>query len=221
VDETSQQAAARCVAIVGPDSLQNKLLAKLIVEHTGYTCVIRSPHVRNGLPGAPGRLVLLDAEQCDALVPGVVASGMAASIALINAEPGRDCERFLGFPGVKGVFYSNVSEEHFIKGIHALFGGEYWFPRSLLCAYLERTRAAAVPPVAESSTLLTPKELETLRLIATGDSTEHIAQALNVSPHTVKTHIYNLFRKINVSNRLQAVHWAARNRIIADLPASR
>jgi LuxR family transcriptional regulator of csgAB operon len=31
--------------------------------------------------------------------------------------------------------------------------------------------------------------------------------------HTVKTHIYNLLRKIRVSNRVQAVHWAGQNKI--------
>ena len=46
-----------------------------------------------------------------------------------------------------------------------------------------------------------------LRLLAAGNTTEHIAASLKVSPHTVKTHIYNLFRKIHVSNRVQAVHW--------------
>ena len=56
---------------------------------------------------------------------------------------------------------------------------------------------------------LTPKELETLRLLAKGDSTKHIARQLNVSPHTVKVHTSNVFRKIQVSNRVQAAQWAS------------
>ena len=47
-----------------------------------------------------------------------------------------------------------------------------------------------------AATRLTPKEVETLRLLAKGDTNKPIARQLNVSPHTVKVHTSNLFRKI-------------------------
>ena len=214
--ETFQAAAQRCVAIVGPGSLQNKLLAKLIAERTGYPCVIRSSDARNGHAGAAGRLALVDAADCDEVLPALLASGFASGVALISADLSTAPERFMSYPGVKGVFYADVSEDQLIKGIQAIFEGEYWFPRKLLCAYLERTRAASSLPAHDAASLLTRKELETLRLLATGDSTQRIASSLKVSPHTVKTHIYNLFRKLQVSNRVQAVHWAARNMVLFD-----
>ncbi|HKC30483.1 MAG TPA: response regulator transcription factor, partial [Burkholderiales bacterium] len=121
-------------------------------------------------------------------------------------------ELVVACPGVKGVFFTESSEDTLVKGIEAIFRGEYWLPRRVLCAHLERTRTVQ-KPASPAATLLTRKEMETLRLLSTGSSTEHIAQELKVSPHTVKTHIYNLFRKIRVSNRVQAVHWAAQNKI--------
>src|SRR5258708_2180035 len=144
-DQASHVALGRSVIIVGAGSLQNKLLANLIEQRTGYACSTRP------------------ADQ--------------------------------------------------VKGIEAIFRGEYWLPRRLLGAHLERTRTVQLP-ASPAATLLTRKELETLRLLATGSSTEHIANELRVSPHTVKTHIYNLFRKIRVSNRVQAVHWASQNMVI-------
>jgi DNA-binding CsgD family transcriptional regulator len=48
-------------------------------------------------------------------------------------------------------------------------------------------------------------------MIITGLKNEEIANRLYISAHTVKTHIYNIFKKINVPNRLQAALWAAKN----------
>ncbi|MFW6139166.1 MAG: response regulator transcription factor, partial [Spirochaetota bacterium] len=56
---------------------------------------------------------------------------------------------------------------------------------------------------------LTSREIEILTLIAIGKRNEEIAEKLFISPHTVKTHLYNIFKKINVSDRLQAAFWAA------------
>ncbi|NUR59289.1 MAG: response regulator transcription factor [Catenulispora sp.] len=67
--------------------------------------------------------------------------------------------------------------------------------------------AVDVPAAAE----LTPREAEVLRLIARGRSNAEIAEELFVSAATVKTHINNLFAKIGVRDRSQAVRYALRH----------
>jgi len=57
---------------------------------------------------------------------------------------------------------------------------------------------------------LTLREKEVLTFVASGYSNKTIADDLCISPHTVKTHIYDIYRKINANNRLQAVLWAAK-----------
>ena len=210
-DQGSHVALGRSVIIVGTDSLQNKLLASLIEQRTGYVCRIRPAEDLNGLLPAAS-LALIDAAEFAARIQALCASGLFPSIALINADAQLALESVVACPGVKGVFFRESSEDTLVKGIEAIFRGEFWLPRRVLSAHLERTRTVQ-KPASPAATLLTRKEMETLRLLTTGSSTEHIAQELKVSPHTVKTHLYNLFRKIRVSNRVQAVHWAAQNKI--------
>jgi len=207
----------RRVTIVGPASLQNKLLAKLVGERTGYPCEVHGPERLNGALSGAMTLALLDASD-GARVRALCASGRCPSIALINVDAGLRLEDFVAYPGVKGVFDADVSEDELVKGIQAIFQGEYWLTRKVLWAHLERTRKLPEPLLSPVAGVLTRKEIETLRLLATGNSTDDIAAALKVSPHTVKTHIYNLFRKIHVSNRLQAAHWAARHLLLAGQP---
>jgi len=50
-----------------------------------------------------------------------------------------------------------------------------------------------------------------LTMVISGSKNKDIAHQLLISPHTVRTHIYNIYKKINVPNRLQASLWAAKN----------
>jgi DNA-binding CsgD family transcriptional regulator len=58
---------------------------------------------------------------------------------------------------------------------------------------------------------LSPREVEVLRLVVTGMATPEIAAALFVSPRTVQTHLTNVYGKLGVVNRAEAVAWAVRN----------
>jgi LuxR family maltose regulon positive regulatory protein len=90
--------------------------------------------------------------------------------------------------------------------------------RGVAPAYIARILAAfpqqsidekrlAVADAAEPSTVeaLTPRELDVLALLARGLTNKEIAQQLVISHGTVRQHVYNLFQKLQVNNRLQAV----------------
>lgn len=62
------------------------------------------------------------------------------------------------------------------------------------------------PNVRAQATLgITERELEVLKLLAAGRSNKEIAQALQVSPNTVKTHVARLFEKLEAARRTEAI----------------
>jgi len=71
----------------------------------------------------------------------------------------------------------------------------------------------APPAAAEGADLLTRREIEILRHIAAGESTSALAERLHVSPATVRNHAQNIFTKLGVHSRLEAVAWAHRHRL--------
>ena len=62
---------------------------------------------------------------------------------------------------------------------------------------------------------LTKRELEVLKNIAFGNSNREIATSLKISERTVKNHIFNIFKKIAVTDRTQAAVFAIRNDLIS------
>jgi len=92
------------------------------------------------------------------------------------------------------------------------------FERSIYLATngsLDRARPAApeVQPVAHD---LTKRELEILQLVAEGHSNSQLARMLWVTEQTVKFHLSNIYRKLDVGNRTEASRWAQLNGLLAN-----
>ncbi len=79
----------------------------------------------------------------------------------------------------------------------------------------------APPAASESPGGLTRRELEILRLVAEGHSNSQLARMLWVTEQTVKFHLSNIYRKLEVSNRTEASRWAQMNGLLSqDSPES-
>ena len=62
----------------------------------------------------------------------------------------------------------------------------------------------------EAASVLTPRELDVLRLVAQGLTNPGIARQLVLSEHTVHRHLANIFRKLNLPSRAAAAAWGVR-----------
>ena len=65
---------------------------------------------------------------------------------------------------------------------------------------------------------LTKREREILQLVAEGYSNGRVARLLWVTEQTVKFHLSNIYRKLEVGNRTEASRWAQRNGLLSDIP---
>ncbi len=129
------------------------------------------------------------------------------SIILFNTDPELETQLLQAWPLCVGIFHKSADQEQLIKGIKCVFAGEYWFSRSTMTSQLATLRTRLhrqYQPYAK----LTSREVEILKQVMTGASNMQIADNLFLSEHTVKSHLYNVFKKLKVKNRLQAVSWA-------------
>jgi len=113
--------------------------------------------------------------------------------------------------GAKGYLSKDVSISNLIKAIQAVHKGELWVERKLMARFLEEETIANSRREGRAGKLkkvLTPRENEVLRLLTTGRTNKEIAKALFISEKTVKSHLNSIFRKLNVTRRLQAILYA-------------
>jgi LuxR family transcriptional regulator of csgAB operon len=210
----------QAICIVGPRNLQNELLASFLTGATHATCsqttcLEEIPPLGEKLSIRP-RLILWEfqASDCDACCSWLEKTGPGRSgkdlVALFNMHPeaGKE-ERFLKL-GVRGFFYLHDSSSLLLKGVKHILDGELWVSREILNKVVLDGKwsesSGEKPPHP-----LTNREIEILLMLSAGSKNEEIADKFCISPNTVKTHVYNIFKKINVPNRLQAALWALKN----------
>jgi DNA-binding NarL/FixJ family response regulator len=73
---------------------------------------------------------------------------------------------------------------------------------------------------ADESAGLTRRELEILRLVAEGHSNAHLAKMLWVTEQTIKFHLSNIYRKLDVANRTEASRWAQVQGLLSPVEAA-
>ncbi|WP_444678885.1 LuxR C-terminal-related transcriptional regulator [Halomonas sp. E19] len=134
----------------------------------------------------------------------------ALSLAAFNVRGEDHAVELLSALNLQGIFYRDDSIDLICKGIQALQKDNLWMSRSLMSRMIELLRRQQMNSYRPACGL-TQREMEIIGLLGTGSTNSEIAEKLFVSEHTVKSHLYNIFRKIKVHNRLQAMNWARRN----------
>lgn len=112
--------------------------------------------------------------------------------------------------GATGYLLKDSNAYDFNRSIHALCAGESPISPSLARHLLVRLQPPRSTHSAASSppSPLSRRETEVLEMIVSGQSLNEIGAAMHISPLTVKSHVQNIYRKLEARSRQQAIHRA-------------
>ena len=133
-----------------------------------------------------------------------------------NAPKNKFDEKQLLLSGLAGIFYLNDRLDIILRGITKLQKNERWFKRETMNSALnelltKESRAslftARFPNRLTHLPSLTRRENTIIGLVSSGAKNQEIADQLHISPNTVKTHLYSIFRKTSSRNRIELISW--------------
>jgi DNA-binding NarL/FixJ family response regulator len=120
--------------------------------------------------------------------------------------------------GASGFLIKDAPPEELVRAIRVIAAGDALLAPSVTRRLLDlRARTLPrVPPGTRDAALagVTARELEVLKLVARGLSNLEIAQALDVAPSSVKTHVGHLLSKLGVTDRVQLVVFAYEHELV-------
>ena len=129
--------------------------------------------------------------------------------ATMDEEQTIDALRF----GVKGVVLKDMPSHLLVQCLQKVAAGGLWMEKESIGQAFEKMlhREAGMRRLA---TILTPRETEVMRCVATGLSNQQIAEKLIVSEGTVKIHVHNIYRKLGITNRVDLTLYAQKRGLV-------
>jgi DNA-binding NarL/FixJ family response regulator len=106
--------------------------------------------------------------------------------------------------GAKGYLLKDAPPEELVRGIETVASGRSLLPPEIAMKLMQVISQGG-PAKGGEAEQLTERELEILKLMASGAANKEIAASLFISENTVKTHISNLFQKLGARDRTEAV----------------
>jgi DNA-binding NarL/FixJ family response regulator len=115
--------------------------------------------------------------------------------------------------GVKGFLPKESKSEELLAAIESLRNGHTWFKTTVAEYIAEETFNRQSGEKYKAKDILTRRENELLRFFAEGMSSQEISVQLNISKRTVEVHKANIFRKLNLKNKIELIRYSIRNNL--------
>ena len=132
----------------------------------------------------------------------------------IGCLPVIDGDQLVGMlsEGVRGYLLKDEAVEHVVTAVRAVARGEVWLGPQVTSKVVQRSMGTSSSQLGPDQ--LTKREMEVLSLMAKGQSNEEIAESLYITERTVRFHVSNLFSKLQVTSRVEAVVKAFRLQLV-------
>jgi len=160
------------------------------------------------------RILLVDYKQVPKLLatcPNLTVMWKNNEIILFNVPQQLPTSELLTYGVLKGLFYNTDKKVKIAHGLQEVIDGENWLPRKVTNQLLFYYRNMVNTNTTPTNVDLTIREIQVIRCLQSGSSNTQIADDLFISEFTVKSHLYQIFRKLAVKNRVQAIAWANQN----------
>jgi DNA-binding NarL/FixJ family response regulator len=207
------------VLVVDDDEQFRNGLAELLTLH-GLDVVATARDARDAIDVS--RMLRPDVVLMDVHMPGP--NGIQATPGVLQAWPeakvvmltvsgdGSDVLEAL-LAGATGYLVKGTEPGALVAGIRAAAAGDALLSPGLATKLLGRVQVAA-PVAARDGVALSERELDVLRLLASGKANSDIARELFLSPYTVRNHISSILAKLQIANRTEAAAYAIRSGLV-------
>ena len=213
----------RKVILITEDSLQSSLLKDVLETKLNINVKLISPEKLDTQPESVSSIsaILLDysviSDEVFSRYMEFKKTDLKDTIeVLINCDKSITTEELFVWQSLAGIFYTFDDISTLQAGIGKVLQGDMWFSRKFSQQYITHLRRHSRPLNKTVPAILTKREQQIITFLSMGASNQQIAEQLFVSENTVKTHLHNIFKKIDVKNRVQALIWAKEN--IFDMP---
>jgi two-component system, NarL family, nitrate/nitrite response regulator NarL len=115
--------------------------------------------------------------------------------------------------GVSGVVLKEMAPRLLVECVRKVHAGEKWLEKQSVARAMDRMLRRE-SEVERLSRLLTPRELEIVRLVNEGLRNREIAERVSITEGTVKIHLHHIYEKLDVTGRAQLILYASRHGLV-------
>lgn len=117
--------------------------------------------------------------------------------------------------GAQGFLLKNIDADFLTNAIKKAAQGDSVFSPEMTAHLVQSLITPAQETAPDALESLTPRELETLKYLALGQSNKLIAKHLNLAESTIKAYVQSILRKLNLSSRVQAAVYAIQHNLVS------
>jgi DNA-binding NarL/FixJ family response regulator len=206
------------ILIVDDHPVVRKGLRAMLEGRRGWRVCAEASNGREAIQKA--RATKPDVAVVDIGMPGL--GGMEATrqirkvspeteVLILSAHGSEKLARELVDAGARGYLLKEDADEDLLAAVEALRRGKEFFSPKV-AEWVSRDRRAQLAKAPRNA--LTPRQRETVQLLAEGKSNKEVAATLGISIKTVEAHRANIMMKLNLHSVTELVHYAIRNEIV-------